>query len=84
LGCRLEFNAVPSGQPYEGTHWLNFPVMNTEAARFSETSVNLKQMARRNTPQDGTLHTICRDNPDCHSVSAVTSDTVTTVQRGKK
>jgi hypothetical protein len=84
LGCLLEFNAVPSDQPYEGTQCLNFPVMNTEAARFSETSVNLKQMARRNTPEDGNLQIMCRDNLDCHSVSAVTSDTVTTVQREKE
>lgn len=30
LGCLLEFNAVPSGQPYEGTHCLNLPVTNNE------------------------------------------------------
>jgi len=68
LGCLLEFNAVPSDQPYEGTHCLKRPVMNTETARFSETSLNLKQMSQRNTPEDGNLHTICRDNLDCHSL----------------
>jgi len=73
LGCLLEFNAMPSGQPYEGTHCLNLPVTNTEAASFSETSVNLKQMARRNTPEDSNRHTIRRNNVDCHSVGVCCS-----------
>jgi hypothetical protein len=68
LGCLLEFNAVPSDRRYEGTHCLNLPVMNTEAVRFSETSVNLRQMALRDTPEDGNLQIICRDNLDCYSL----------------
>jgi hypothetical protein len=40
LDYLLEFNVVPSGQPFEGTRCLNLPTMHNEAPRSSETSVN--------------------------------------------